>query len=164
INPAEVKGGDKKGLRVLPDIEDQARTLIKSLSDDQVKTAKQAKHFAEIKEGQPKADVGAPVGITADKLTDAQRANLTKLLQAYTDRMPEDLAAAEMKKVKDTPAEKLYFAYSGSVTPGEPYTYRIQSPVFVVEFLNIQADSAKNPANHIHSSWRRLPVDFGLTE
>ena len=34
----------------------------------------------------------------------------------------------------------------------------------VVEFLNIQADSAKNPANHIHSAWRRLPSDFGLSD
>jgi hypothetical protein len=163
-NPAEIKDGPKKGQRTLPDIEDQARALIKSLTADQDKVAKQDKHFPEIKEGQPKADVGPPVGVTADKLTADQKAILMKLLQAYADRMPEELAAAEMKKVQETPPGKLFFAYSGSVTPGEPYTYRIQSPDFVVEFLNIQADSAKNPANHIHSSWRRLPADFGLTE
>lgn len=163
-NPAEVKDGAKKGLRPLPDIEDHVRALIKSLKDDQDKLAKQPKAFAEIKEGQPKADVGEPVGITADKFTADQKATLVKLLQAYTDRMPEDLAAGEMKKVKGTPDAKLYFAYSGSPTPGEPYTYRVQAPEFVVEFLNIQADSAKNPANHIHSAWRRLPIDFGLSE
>jgi len=163
-NPAEVKDGPKKGLRPLPEIEDHVRALIKSLKEDQDKLAKQPKAFPEIKEGQPKADVGEPVGITADKLTAAQKATLVKLLQAYTDRMPEELAAGEMKKVKGTPDAKLYFAYSGSPTPGEPYTYRIQAPEFVVEFLNIQADSAKNPANHIHSAWRRLPADFGLSE
>ncbi|MBY0459157.1 MAG: DUF3500 domain-containing protein, partial [Gemmataceae bacterium] len=76
----------------------------------------------------------------------------------------EEFAAAEMKKVKATPDAKLHFAYSGSPKPGEPYTYRVQGPEFVVEFLNVQADSAKNPANHIHSAWRRLPIDFGLTE
>jgi len=32
----------------------------------------------------------------------------------------------------------------------------------VIEFLNVQADSAKNPANHIHSAWRTLGGDFGL--
>jgi len=26
----------------------------------------------------------------------------------------------------------------------------------------VQGDSAGNPANHIHSGWRRLPADFGL--
>jgi hypothetical protein len=87
-----------------------------------------------------------------------------KLLQAYADRMPEELSAVEMKRVKDTPDAKLYFAYNGSPTPGEPYTYRVQGPEFVVEFLNVQADSAGNKANHIHSAWRRLPIDFGLSE
>jgi len=163
-NPADVKEGPKKGLRTLPAIEDEARALIKSLTPEQIKVAKQAKEFSEIKEGQARAGVGAPVGITADKLTAEQKATLLKLLQAYADRMPEDLAAKEMKTVKATPDAKLYFGYSGSVTPGEPYTYRIQGPEFVVEFLNVQADSAKNPANHIHSAWRRLPIDFGLTE
>jgi Spy/CpxP family protein refolding chaperone len=163
-NPAEVKDGAKKGLRTLPEIEDHVRALIKSLTPDQDKAAKQPKAFPEIKEGQPKADVGAPVGITADKLTAEQKATLVKLLQAYTDRMPEDLAAGEMKRVKATPDAKLFFAYSGSPKPGDPYTYRVQGPEFVVEFLNVQADSAKNPANHIHSAWRRLPIDFGLTE
>lgn len=163
-NPAEVKDGSKKGLRPLPDIEDHARALIKSLSADQDKTAKQPKAFPEIKEGQPKADVGAPSGITADKLTAEQKATLTKLLEAYAGRMPDELAAAEMKRVKATADGQLHFAYSGSATPGAPYTYRVQGPEFVVEFLNVQADAAKNPANHIHSAWRRLPIDFGLAE
>lgn len=163
-NPAEVKAGTKKGLRPLPDIEDHVRALITSLSADQDKAAKQPKAFPEIKEGQAKAGVGAPVGLTADKLTADQKATLIKLLQAYTDRMPEDLSAAEMKRVKGTPDAKLFFAYSGSPKPGEPYTYRIQGPEFVVEFLNEQKDAAGNVANHIHSAWRRLPIDFGLTE
>ncbi|MDY3558504.1 DUF3500 domain-containing protein [Gemmata sp. JC673] len=163
-NPAEVKDGTKKGLRPLPEIEDHARALITSLKDDQNKLAKQPKAFPEINEGKPRADVGAPVGITADKLTAEQKATLMKLVKAYADRMPEEFAAAEIKKVTDTPDEKLYFAYSGGPKPGEPYTYRVQGPEFVVEFLNVQADSAKNPANHIHSAWRRLPIDFGLAE
>jgi hypothetical protein len=163
-NPADVKAGDKKGLRTLPEIEDHARALIKSLDEKQDKAARQAKGFAEIKEGQPKAEVGNPVGIPAADMTAAQRDTLQKLLMAYTDRMPEDIAATEQKRVKATPPGKLYFAYSGSPEPGKAYTYRVYAPEFVVEFLNEQADSAKNPANHIHSAWRRLPVDFGLSE
>ncbi len=163
-NPAVVKDGAKKGLRPLPEIEDHVRALITSLKEDQDKLAKQPKAFPEIKEGQANADVGAPVGITADKLTADQKATLVKLLEAYAGRMPEELAAGEMKRVKATPDAKLYFAYSGSPKPGEGYTYRVQAPEFVVEFLNVQADAAKNPANHIHSAWRRLPIDFGLSE
>jgi uncharacterized protein DUF3500 len=163
-NPADVKDGDKKGLRTLPAIEDQARALIKSLDEKQDAAARQGKEFAEIKEGQPRADVGNPVGIPAADLTAAQRETLAKLLGAYLERMPEDIAAAEEKRVKNTPPGKLFFAYSGSPVPGKPYTYRVYAPDFVVEFLNVQADSAKNPANHIHSAWRRLPADFALSE
>lgn len=163
-NPADVKAGPRQGLRTLPEIEDRARELIKSLSPEQDKVAKQAKHLPEIKENNPRADVGGPVGITADKLTDAQRKTLAALLKAYTDRMPADLAEAEAKRAAEAGPDKLYFAYSGSPEPGQGYTYRVHAPAFVVEFLNVQADSAKNPANHIHSAWRRLPADFGLAQ
>jgi hypothetical protein len=167
-NPADVKSGSRKGLRILPDIEDQARSLINSLSPEQVAIAKQPtpKNYndLEIKEGQPKAEVGKPVGLTADKMTALQKETLTKLLNAYLDRMPEDLAQAERKRVKATPDAKLYFDYTGSTVPGEPYTYRVYAPEFVVEFLNVQADSAKNPANHIHSAWRKIPADLGVME
>jgi hypothetical protein len=161
-NPAEVKDGARKGLRTLPGIEDNARALIKSLTPEQDKSAKQAKPFAEIKENSPKADVGEPVGIIADKLNADQQKTLRALLMEYVDRLPEDLAAEEAKKVTGAAPEKLAFAYSGSPVPGEGYTYRVYGPGFVVEFLNVQADSAKNPANHIHSAWRRLPADFGV--
>jgi hypothetical protein len=168
-NPAEVKGGERKGLRTLPAIENHARSLINSLSEDQTKVAKQPAPAGyektwEIKENDPRAEVGPPIGITADKLTAEQKRTLTSLLEAYTQRMPEDLAASELKRAKETPAEKMYFAYTGSAEPGKPYTYRVYAPEFVVEFLNVQADSAKNPANHIHSAWRRLPADFGLAK
>jgi hypothetical protein len=162
-NPADVKSGDKKGLRPLPEIEDHARALIKSLTPDQDKAAKQAKDFAEIKEGQPTAGVGAPVGVTSDKLSVEQKDTLFKLLKAYAGRMPDELAKKETDRATATPADKLYFGYSGSAEPGKPYTYRVQGTTFVVEFLNVQADSARNPANHIHSAWRVLPGDFGLT-
>ena len=168
-NPAEVKGGDRKGLRTLPAIEDEARKLIKSLSAEQVSVAKQPAPEGyekkwEIKENNPRADIGEPVGITADKLTDEQRKTLINLLKAYADRMPEDLKETESKKLADIRWAQVYFAYTGSPVPGEPYTYRVHAPEFAVEFLNVQADGAKNPANHIHSAWRRLPADFGLAK
>lgn len=164
VNPAEVKTGDKKGLRLVPEVEDHARALIRSLTEEQRRAARQERHFPEIKEGQPRADVGSPVGLSADRLTAEQTRILEQLLRAYTDRMPEDLAAAEWRQVVDTPRSQLFFAYSGSPVPGEPYTYRVYAPRFVVEFLNVQADSARNPANHIHSTWRRLPADFGVSD
>lgn len=159
-NPAEVKDGPKKGLRTLPEIEDLARELIKGLSDEQNKSAKQAKPLPEIKEKQPNADVGEPIGISFAKLTDEQKKTLWKLVEAYAARIPDDAAADELGRVKAAGLDKLHFAYAGDPTPGKGYTYRVHGPTFVVEFLNMQADGAKNPANHIHSAWRRLPADF----
>jgi hypothetical protein len=159
-NPAEVKDGPKKGLRTLPEIEDLARDLIKGLSADQSKVAKQAKALPEIKEKQVNADVGEPIGIAYAKLDEAGKKTLWNLVEAYANRIPTDAASEELARVKAAGLDKIHFAYSGDPTPGKGYCYRIHGPTFVVEFLNMQADGARNPANHIHSAWRRLPRDF----
>jgi hypothetical protein len=162
-NPAEVKEGPRKGLRTLPEIEDIARELIASLSADQQKQGRQPKQLPEIKENRPDASVGAPIGVASAGMTDAQKLMMKKLVEAYAGRMPPEVAAAELKKVGEAGWEKVHFAYCiEDDKPGKPYTYRVQGPTFVVEFLNVQSDSARNPANHIHSAWRRLPADFGL--
>ncbi len=162
-NPAEVKQGPRKGLRTLPETEDPAKALVASLTEEQKKVALQLKQHPEIKEGQPTAGVGAPAGLAAAKMTEEQKATLWKLLEGYANRMPADVAAAELQRVKDAGLDKVHFAYwVGEDKPGKPHTYRVQGPTFVIEFLNVQADSAGNPANHIHSGWRRLPIDFGL--
>lgn len=160
-NPAEVLAGAKKGLRPLPDTEDPAKELIKSLDEEQVKLAKQAKQLPEIREGFADAKVGDQVGIPAGKLKDAQKATLLKIVEAYANRLPEAAAAAELARVKEAGADKIHFAYCVEEDKkGKPYTYRVHGPTFVIEFLNVQADASGNPANHIHSGWRRLPADF----
>jgi Protein of unknown function (DUF3500) len=161
-NPATVKGGDRAGLRAIPEVEDRVKELIQSLDGEQKKLAHRDKHFPEIAENTSAAKIGDPVGIPGAKLNDKQRDLLTKLLEAYAGRMPGDVAAAEMKAVKDAGIEKVHFAYSGEPEAGKAYTYQVQGPTFVVQFLNVQADGSGNPANHIHSVWRRLPSDFGL--
>jgi hypothetical protein len=77
--------------------------------------------------------------------------------------MPPDVGQVEIQQVEDAGIGKVYFAYAGGTKPGVPHTYRVQGPTFVIEFLNVQNDSAGNPANHIHSAWRNLAGDFGLT-
>jgi hypothetical protein len=164
-NPANVMDGDRKGLRILRDTEESAQALFGSLDDDQRKVAFQAKQFKEIEEGKSKPNVGDPVGVPAAKMNEKQRDLLQKLLKAYTDLMPAEVGAERLAKVKDAGIEKVRFAFAREDDkPGKPYTYRVQGPTFVIEFLNVQADSAKNPANHIHSSWRDVNGDFGLTK
>jgi Protein of unknown function (DUF3500) len=161
-NPASVKAGPRKGLRTLPEAEDLARELFASLDNEQKAVALRKEPFPETPENSTAPKVGEPVGLPAAKMTDKQRDTLVKLLQAYASRMPDDIADVEMKQVKDAGIDKIHFAYSGGVEDGQPHTYRVQGPTVVVEFLNMQNDSAGNPANHIHSSWRNIKGDFGL--
>jgi hypothetical protein len=161
-NPATVKAGPRQGLRTLPEAEDLARELFTSLDDAQKKTAFQEKNFPEIKEASADSGVGEPTGLAAAKMTPKQRDVLIRLLQAYANRMPPDVADVEMAEVRKAGGEHVFFAYAGGAEPGKPHTYRIQGPTFVVEFLNVQNDSAGNPANHIHSVWRKIKGDFGL--
>jgi hypothetical protein len=160
-NPATVKEGKQKGTRVLADAEDLAISLFKSLNDDQRKVAFLAEEFKEIEQGKAAPNVGDPKGLAYAKMSDKQQATLRKLLEAYTNRMPPDIAEVEMSQVKEAGFDKVHFAYTGGTEAGKPHTYRIQGPTVVVEFLNVQKDSANNPANHIHSAWRNIKGDFG---
>ena len=72
------------------------------------------------------------------------------------------IESTESGRAAKTPPGRMHFAYTGSPEPGQAYTYRVYAPEFVVEFLNVQADAARNPANHIHSAWRNVKGDFGL--
>ncbi|HMC67464.1 MAG TPA: DUF3500 domain-containing protein [Gemmataceae bacterium] len=161
-NPATVQGGPRKGLRTLAEAEDLAKQLFKSLDEEQRQLAYQAKQFPEIEEAKSAPNVGEAKGLPAAKMTEEQRDSLAKLLQSYTSRMPPEVAKVEMAELKQAGIDKIHFAYAGGVEPGKPYSYRIQGPTFVVEFLNVQPDSAKNPANHIHSAWRNIKGDFGI--
>jgi hypothetical protein len=160
-NPAEVMAGDRKGTKPIADVEARAKALVEALDDDQKKVVIQPKQFPEIDQ-IPAAKIGAPVGLPAEKMTDNQRKLLVNLLKTYTQRLPSDIGNAQWSAAERAGVGKIHFAYAGGLKQGEPHTYRIQGPTFLVQFLNIQADSAKNPANHIHSVWRDLPADFGL--
>jgi hypothetical protein len=163
-NPATVKQGERKGLTTLPQAEDLARELYTSLSAEQKAVAHQSKQFGEPAAGKAKPQVGEPKGLPGEKMKPDQRELLGKLIDAYAHRMPPDVAEAQLKDVKERGLDKVYFAWAGGPNPGEPHTYRIQGPTFVIEFLNTQKDGAGNPANHIHSVWRNLKGDFGLAE
>jgi hypothetical protein len=160
-NPADFKAGPKGETRVLKASETLAFDLFKSLDTMQQKSAYYQKPFDEPKAKSVDSDVGNPVGLSGGEMTDAQKAALTKLLKAYTDRFTPDVAAREFRRATAGGLDKIYFAFTGSTESGKPHTYRVQGPAFVIEFLNMQADGADNPANHIHSCWRHITGDFG---
>lgn len=159
-NPATVKDGPRRGQRTLAEAEDLARDLFTALDADQKKVALQKDQFPEIRSGSPDPGVGPARGLPASRMTQPQRDLLLRLMQSYTQRLPLKVAEAEMAQVKEGGFDQVHFAFAGGTQPGQPHTYRIQGPRFVVEFLNVQPDGARYPANHIHSVWRHLPGDF----
>jgi len=161
-NPATLMQGPNKGSRLLPEADDLAKDLFQSLDAEQKTVAFQKEQFPEVQGRTNAPKVGEAKGLPAAKMTEGQRATLLKLLQAYANRMPADIAIAEMNEVREAGLDQVHFAFAGGLEPGKAHTYRIQGPTFVIEFLNIQSDSAQNPANHIHSSWRNIKGDFGL--
>src|SRR5262249_13685666 len=163
--PGTSPAGDRQGRRAIPESEESALQLFESLDAEQQKVALQKVQFKEIPQAVTKPDVGEPVGLPASKMNPKQRAVLMNLLQGYANRMPPDIAAAEMAAIKEAGIDKVHFAFAhDDKKPGNPFTYRVHGPTFLIEFLNVQDDSAKNPANHIHSVWRDTKGDFGLTQ
>jgi hypothetical protein len=163
-NPAEYKAGPRKGEQVLPEAETLPARLVEALDEGQRKVALQGKQFPEIQQGNSKPTVDEPVGLPASKMDVKQKDLLLAVVKGYLSRKPASVAAAELAEVEKAGIDKIYFAYAGEVgKSGKPHTYRIQGPTILVEFLNIQADSGGNPANHIHSGLRKINGDFGLS-
>jgi hypothetical protein len=167
-NPAIVKSDNvpsiAKGTRVLAKEETLALDLVASLTPDQKKEATIAdKPPSEVRAaGNPQPATDAPKGILAEKLTGQQRGILQSLIDEYANSFPPDVAKERLEAVKSDGPAKTYFAWAGSVKEGEGRYYCIQGPSFQIEFVNVQPDSAGNPANHIHSVWRDMRGDFAI--
>jgi len=72
------------------------------------------------------------------------------------------VAKERMEAIRAGGTDAISFAWAGSEKEGEPRYYCVQGPTFQIEFINAQADSAGNPANHIHSVWRDVRGDFNI--
>jgi len=157
-NPAEVREGPKKGLRILADQEDTARALLAALDEKQrAKALIQSVALNEIVTTN-KVDISplSPVGLAADAMTPAQRELLMKVIDTYTSKMADDIAADRIAKLRKAGLEKIAFAWAGDAERGKKHYYRIQGPSFLIEH-----DNSQNDGNHIHSIWRDFSGDFG---
>ncbi|HXE55040.1 MAG TPA: DUF3500 domain-containing protein, partial [Tepidisphaeraceae bacterium] len=157
-NPAEVRQGPRKGLRVLAVEEDLGRELIKSLTAEQrQKAIINTKAPNEIITGNSrKANPGPPIGLPAVEMTADQKRMLMNLVEYYAYRLRPELADQDLEKIDKAGFEKIHFAWAGGLEPGEGHYYRLHGPTFLVEF-----DNTQNNANHIHTVWRDSANDFG---
>jgi hypothetical protein len=157
-NPGEVRQGPRAGTRVLTEEEELGRSLVKSLSQEQRKTAViLAEAPKEIFNLPGRNEFTKVEGIPQSQLSEDQKAALTKLVQVYLQRHRLEAAAEEWARIEKAGVDKIHFAWAGGLEAGQPHYYRLQGPTFVVEYDNVQ-----NGANHVHSLWRDLTNDFGV--
>src|SRR5262249_40870451 len=131
-NPAEVREGPKKGLRVLGPEEDAARALLNALDAGQKAKAVIETTAPNDMITMEKNDIKplSPIGITADALNASQKDLLTKLIDVYVGYMASDIAADRQAKLKKAGLEKIGFAWAGPLEKGAKHYYRVQGPTF----------------------------------
>lgn len=159
-NPALVPSGPKAGLRVLAAEEDLARTLLSTLTDEQRATAiLPGEAPDEIVTGVARtAELETMAGLPLAAMDAAQQDLLMRLVEEYIHNMRDDLAAAQMQKIRDAGVEHLHFVWMGDTERGigHPHYYRIHGPTLLIEY-----DNTQNNANHIHTVVRDLTGDWG---
>ena len=159
-NPAEVRHGEHKGLRTLPEEEDLARELLGRLDAEQKAVAIVdpvapddilTKNY---RVADPDEIPGG--GISLAELRDGQRDGLIGLLRHYVERKTADLAANEWRKIEQDGLDGVRFLWAGPEARGAGHYYALAGPSFVIEY-----DNTQNDANHIHSVMRSYDRRLG---
>lgn len=157
-NPADVKDGPQKGLRVLAQEEDLARALVNSLSGDQKKTAVFSTEAPKDVINGPgrKATPLEPAGLSSDDMTPQQTSALMDIIREYVFNLRPELAKSDLSKIRKAGVDKIHFAWAGGLQANQPCYYRVQGPSFILEYDNTQGNG-----NHAHCVWRDFKNDFG---
>ena len=157
-NPAAVASGPRKGLRALGEEHDAGWALLESLGDAQRREAviSERSYGDIITRNRARVEPLDGAGIPAAKLDERQRALLWKLVETYARSFEPGLAEARLERARHGGIEALRFAWAGSTARGRAHYYRVQGPLFLIEY-----DASQGDGNHIHTVWRDFTGDFG---
>ncbi|MBK7403851.1 MAG: DUF3500 domain-containing protein [Phycisphaerales bacterium] len=158
-NPAEVREGDRAGVRVLAQEEDLARRLLSSLDEAQRAAAVLETDVPGDILMSPGNDVGvlgAESGLAVADMSDAQKSDISLVIAEWAGDLRPDLAAHELDRIRAAGIDRVRLLWIGSTEPGRPCYYRLRGPTFVIEY-----DCTQDGANHIHTVWRDPERDFG---
>ena len=156
-NPGIVNIEDQKGKQALKLESELALLLVNALSEEQLKTARVSEEAPKeiITGNSRKASNIEPRGISFNALDDDQRKLFLQLLDVFVKNYELGFSKTLMEKIKKAGMDNLSFAWAGGLKYGVPHYYRIQGPMLLIEYDNIQ-----NNANHVHTSVRDLTNDF----
>lgn len=159
-NPAEVKTGPRKGLRILAGEDDSGYEMIESLDAAQQAVAVVDKVALRdiITGASRKASLnGAPDGLSATKMTADQYERLMAIVEVFAGNVSSPMYENRMAMAKRQPKDKTFFAWTGDTKRGALHYYRVQTPEFLIEM-----DMTQDNGNHVHATWRDYNNDFGL--
>ena len=156
-NPAEVRKGPKKGLRILDQREDLGYELMNSLDKGQTgkATIYSEAPYDILTYNASRVSLPPEEGLPASKMNDTQKDILRNLVNVYVNQVRTDMAQEKLQRLEDEGFDGLHWAWGGPLEQGKEHYYRIHGGNFVVEF-----DNRQNGANHIHSVWRDVENDF----
>ena len=157
VNPAEVRQGDKKGLRVLGQREDLGLELAASLDAGQ--RAKAIIHdqapWDIISYNSTKMPIHVDEGLLGSQLSGTQKEIMMSLIAEYANQVHPDLAQGKLAAIAKQGLDDFRLVWAGATDRSRDHYYRIHGGDFVIEF-----DNTQNSANHIHSVWRDVQNDF----
>ena len=133
---------------VLRDEDRAAIELLESFSDDERRVA-----IVSSETGDNIWNSGGPYPYAMEPFGLAAGRRLRSLIEIYTSNFSDRIAAAWMNEIDFA---KVHFGFWG--TPGGRREYRVQGPIFLIEFSCVQHE-----ANHVHTVLRDLRGDFGIT-
>ncbi len=158
-NPAEVRHGPTKGLRILSAEEDLARTLLASLDDSGKERAivDPVAPYDILTVNYRRAETTMPLsGLPYSLMSGDQRQHLVRLIRHYVSRVAQDVAANEWRRIESAGFDPVTFAWAGPEERGLEHYYSVVGPKFIIEY-----DNTQNEGNHIHSVLRDTEHDWG---
>jgi len=156
-NPGIVKIEEQKGKQALKLESELALTLVNALSQEQLKVARFSEETPnEIFTGTlRKVSNIEPRGISFKTLSKDQQKIFLQLLDVFVKNYELGFSKTLMDKITKAGMDNLSFAWAGGLQYGLPHYYRIQGPMLLIEYDNIQSN-----ANHVHTVVRDLTNDY----
>ena len=166
--PCHATAGRYAGLRVFDDEERRGLAMVRSLSAEQ---ARQAVLFSSILSTDVPPERSVPIdgqmmacafqdnrrldyeGLRASDMTDGQRRLLRQLVETYVGRIRDGHADVTLAEV-DRYFDETHFCWMGATDDVNPFYYKVQSPVILIEFDHepgVVFDNDEPTRHHVHT-------------
>jgi hypothetical protein len=166
--PCVATTGRYAGMRVFDDEERRGLAVVRSLSADQ---AQRAVLYPSILSGDLPPERTVPIdgqmmacafqdnrrldyeGLPAGEMTDGQRRLLRELVETYVGRMSDGHARVTLEEI-DRHLDETHFSWMGATDDVNPFYYKVQSPVILIEFDHepgVVFDNDEPSRRHVHT-------------